>query len=375
MMTGSRHVVIGAGLAGASVAWRLAQAGHEVTVLERDVPANAQGSSHGSARIFRHAYPSRLYTEMVVRAEAGWEELHESSGVQALTLTGAVDHGALRRPTALAEVLEACGVAHELLSGAEARRRWPMFAFETEVLWDPGAGVVDPEAAVQAMLDLAREAGAHVETGWEVGRVERTRTGHRLTSTDGRICEAGELIVCAGGWLPQLLSELPLPAGFLPASHAVEVRQEQAFHFPYRGGAGEAAAWPTFIHSSADITVYGLPGGRDAGHAGQKVAEFNGGRVIPSAAAQDGRVDEANRRRVTGFVAEFLPGVEPAPYAETTCLFTNTASEDFLIDRYERLTVVSPCSGHGAKFAPLIGELALAAVTGEGEVPREFRVV
>ncbi|GAB3187837.1 FAD-dependent oxidoreductase [Nesterenkonia suensis] len=373
-MNASRYVVIGAGLAGASVAWRLAQAGHEVTVLERDRPVTAQGSSHGSARIFRHAYPNRLYTDLVVRAAAGWQELHEASEVPVLSRTGAVDHGQVRQPAALAEVLASCGVEHELFSAAEARRRWPMFAVDTEVLWDPGAGVVDAEAAVHAMLRLAQQAGAHLETGWEVRRVERTRLGLRLTSAEGRVWDARDLVVCVGGWLPRLLAELPLPSGFLPATHALEVRQEQAFHFPYCGGAAEAASWPTFIHSSADITVYGLPGGRDAGDAGQKVAEFNGGKVIDSAAAQDGRVEDANRRRVTGFVTEFLPGVVPEPYAETTCLFTNTASADFLIDRHDRLTLVSPCSGHGAKFAPLIGELALAAATGEGELPREFRV-
>ena len=46
----------------------------------------------------------------------------------------------------------------------------------------------------------------------------------------------------------------------------------------------------------ADIQAYGLPGGRDAGFAGQKVAEYNGGRLIPSAAGQTGVVDPANRR-------------------------------------------------------------------------------
>ena len=41
-----------------------------------------------------------------------------------------------------------------------------------------------------------------------------------------------------------------------------------------------------------------------------------------------------------------------------TCLYTSTASEDFILDRYGPLVVCSPCSGHGAKFAPLIGEIA-----------------
>lgn len=373
MEDSSRHVVIGAGLAGASAAWRLAQAGHEVAVLERDVPAGPQGSSHGSARIFRYAYPDRFYAELVVRAAAGWKELQQASDEPLLRLTGAVDHGEARRPAELAGVLAAAGVDHELLTATQASDRWPMFSFESEVLWHPGAGVLDAERSVAAMLRLAQASGARLETGWEVSRVEDHGSRLRLTSSDGRTWSTEHLVVCAGGWLPRLLRELPLPVGLLPETHRLQVRQEQAFHYPYRGGAAEGADWPTFIHGDRDITVYGLPGGRDAGHAGQKVAEFNGGRTIGWAGEQDGRVEDAGRARVTRFVADFLRGVEPTPYAETTCLFTNTASEDFLIDRHDRVTVVSPCSGHGAKFAPLLGELILAAVTGEGEVPRRFR--
>ncbi len=58
------------------------------------------------------------------------------------------------------------------------------------------------------------------------------------------------------------------------------------------------------------------------------------------------------------------------PYAEATCLFTSTPTEDFVIDRVEGITIVSPCSGHGAKFAPLIGSLAADAATGERVGPR-----
>ena len=136
---------------------------------------------------------------------------------------------------------------------------------------------------------------------------------------------------------------------------------------------GSQPEWPTFIHKSAAIQTYGLPGGRDASFAGQKVAEYNGGKLIPSAAAQTGAVDPDNRRRVVDYVQKYLPGLDPEPYAETTCLFTNTPTEDFLIDRAEGLTVLSPCSGHGAKFAPLIGQWAADLATGTGEVPARFR--
>jgi sarcosine oxidase len=369
MPASSDYVVVGAGLAGAATAWTLAARGENVTLLERTAPASHDGSSHGSARIFRYAYPDEFYTRMVIESKALWDELDRASGLELISPFGAVDYGSGRQPELLARVLADTGVEHELLSAADARSRWPQMNFDTPVLWHPGAGVIDAETSVHAMVDLAVRHGARLRTGWDVTGVAKTATGYRLTSAAGEELTAGNVIVSAGGWLPQLLGKLSLPAGFLARLPEITVRQEQAFHFRYRG----QEQWPTFIHKSADIQTYGLPGGRDAGFAGQKVAEYNGGKVMPSAAHQTGTVDPANRGRVVDYVRKYLPGLDPEPYAETTCLFTNTPNEDFLIDRADGLTILSPCSGHGAKFAPLIGQWAADLATGAGNVPERFR--
>jgi len=374
-MTGSSdYVVVGAGLAGAATAWQLAARGHQVTLLERNVPAAHDGSSHGSARIFRYAYPDSFYTRAVLESKALWDGLAREAGTELITPFGAVDYGPDRNPRLLASVLADEGVEHQLLSAEESRNRWPQIAFDTEVLWHPGAGVIDAETSVNAMVALAVRNGARILTGWDVDRVETRGAGYRVHSAEGGIIDAGNIVISAGGWLPQLLESLPLPAGFLAGLPEFTVRQEQAFHFRYREAAEfRAGAWPTFIHKAADIQAYGLPGGRDAGFAGQKVAEYNGGPRIPSAAGQTGTVDPANRARVVDYVRRYLPGLDPEPYAETTCLFTNTPNEDFLIDRAGNLSIVSPCSGHGAKFAPLIGQWAADLATGAGTVPDRFR--
>jgi sarcosine oxidase len=371
----SKYVVVGAGLAGAATAWQLASRGHEVTLLERSTPANEWGSSHGSARIFRYAYPELEYTQMVVDAKQGWDELERLSGRQLITPTGAVDHGSVRHPRQLAENLATVGVEHELLSPEEAQQRWPQFAFDTEVLWHPGAGVLDAQTTVNTMVELAVAQGAQLKTGWELSTVARSVSGFRLTSSTGEGVETEHLIVCAGGWLPALLGDLSLPAAFLQQMPSLQVRQEQAYHFPYRETPeASATPWPTFIHKSENLQTYGLPGGRDAGFHGQKVAQFNGGKILSSAQVQDQLMEEANRARVVDYVTRYLPGVVPEPYAETTCLFTNTPNEDFVLDTVDNITVVSPCSGHGGKFAPLIGEMAADLATGRGQVPEIFRV-
>ena len=372
MTDSSDFVVVGAGLAGAATAWQLAASGHQVTIVERNIPASHDASSHGSARIFRYAYPDPFYTRAVVESKALWDGLAAASGTSLITPAGAVDFGSERNPRMLASVLSDAGIEHELLDAADAQARWRQLAFDTEVLWHPGAGVIDAETAVNAMVALAVQFGARLLTGWSLRSLEKTGNGYRLTSATGGTLDAGNVVISAGGWLPGLLGQLALPTGFLAGLPEITVRQEQAFHFRYIDPEG-AGTWPTFIHKSADIQTYGLPGGRDAGFAGQKVAEYNGGWLIPSAAEQTGEVDPANRARVVDYVRRHLPGLDPDPYAETTCLFTNTPHEDFIIDRVHNLTILSPCSGHGAKFAPLIGQWAAGLATGSANVPLRFR--
>jgi sarcosine oxidase len=371
--------------------------------VERAQPASRDGSSHGSARIFRYVYPDPFYVRLVKAAKAGFDELERLSeslppggaeslppgGAESLppggarrrliTPSGALDFGPERNARDLARVLEAAGVEHELLSAADARARWPGIAVDSETLWHPGAGVIDAEGTVRAMVEQAERHDARIVTGWPVTRVEATATGYRLKTADGRTLDAQRIVVTAGGWLPALLDRLPLPSSFRALMPPLQVSQENAYHFPYRDdaaadGTEEVTSWPTFIHKTPTISTYGLPGGRDAGFRGQKIAEFLGGRRIASAADQDGVVDPANRARLVDYVRRYLPGLHPEPYAETTCLFTSTPSEDFLVDGTGGITLVSPCSGHGAKFAPLIGDIAADVATGAGRAPDRFTV-
>lgn len=361
--------VVGAGLAGAATAWGLARRGHEVTVVERTEPAALDGSSHGSARIFRYAYTEQFWVDLVVRARAGYTELEKLSGQQLIAPADSLDFGPLRDPATIAPLLDVAGVVNEVLTAAQSRARWPQIAVDTDVLWHAGAGVIDARSTVLALLAAAEAEGARVLTRWPVQGVERTATGYRVTAHDGSAVDAERVVVAAGGWLPDLLDRLPLPAAFRAAVPTLKVTQENAFHFPYREGP---VAWPTFIHKNAAIEMYGLPGGRDADFRGQKLAQFLGGRHISSAAAQDGRIDPVNQRRIVEYAKRYLPGVVPEPYATTTCLFTTIVNQDFLVDGVDGLTLVSPCSGHGAKFAPLLGDIAADVATGAGRAPDRF---
>jgi sarcosine oxidase len=120
--------------------------------------------------------------------------------------------------------------------------------------------------------------------------------------------------------------------------------------------------------------VYHLAGGRDGGPADdRKIGEHDAGGET-TAAGRDGVVDPASRARLVEYVRRWLPGLDPEPRNEVTCLYTQTRSEDFIVDRVGDVVVCSPCSGHGAKFAPLIGELVAGLVSGADDVPERFRL-
>ncbi|MET7475297.1 FAD-dependent oxidoreductase [Streptomyces sp. NPDC005648] len=354
--------VVGAGLMGAATAWELARRGHEVTLIEAYEIGHRHGSSHGSSRIFRRVYGEKLYVELTGRAHELWRELEHDSATPLLRITGGLDFGAGRDPVGLSEVLGKSRVPCELLGAEAASERWPHITFDGPVLYQPDAGVIDADRTVAACVRRAAEHGADVRTGvrvtgFDVGQKVALRTD------DGRELTADTAVIAAGAWLPDLRLPLSLPK--------LTVTQQQVFHFPQRD---PSVPWPTLVFKDEAMQIYGLPSGADGGPLpAVKVAEH--GRGTPTTAGtRTGLVDPASRTRVSGFVRDRLPGLDPGPVAEATCLYTTTEDEDFVLDRHGPLVIVSPCSGQGAKFTPLIGAMAADLATGRAEPHRRFRL-
>jgi sarcosine oxidase len=359
-------IIVGAGLAGAAAAWRASARGAHVVVLERFGREHKNGSSHGSARIFRRAYPDPLYVRLTGEAKQRWLALERESADQLLTLTGGIDFGSRRDPEQLHAVLTANGVPAELLTAHEAKRRWPQFDFAGAgpVLFHEDCGVLDPDRAITAMLRLAAASGADIRFGTPVTALEAGGDG-AIARTAGESFTAPVAVVAAGAWTAPL-------AGGLIELPALTVTQQQVFHFAPREPDG--TPWPVFIVQDEADNCYGLPGGRDGGVPGAiKIGEHSPGTVT-TAEGRDFRVDPASRNRVLDFVTRRLPGLEDKPVNEVTCLYTWTANEDFLLDRPGGgpFVIASPCSGHGAKFAPLLGEILAGLAAGEPAAERRF---
>jgi monomeric sarcosine oxidase len=352
-------IIVGAGLAGSAAAWAASARGRSVVVLEAFDAGHKRGSSHGSARIFRHAYADPLYVRMMTQALSLWERLHDEAGEQFLQFTGGIDYGPGRDPEGLHAILRSCGVPADLLRPGEAAERWPGLAFGSgAVMYHAAAGVLDPDRAMAAMLRLAQARGADVRFGTQAERIAVTGDSVTVDTANGPVT-APVAVIAPGAWIAPLLDGL---VGLPP----LKVTQQQVFHFaPVRPPAPGEAPWPIFIHASDDGFFYGLPGGRDGEVPGAiKLGEMGRG-TLTTADARDYAVDPVERQRAVSFTAKRLPGLMSEPVNDVSCLFTETTNEDFILDRRGPLVIASACSGHGAKFAPLTGEILASLAEGE----------
>ena len=350
-------LIIGAGLAGSAAARALAGRGRSVAVVEAFPPGHRRGSSHGSARIFRRAYPDPLYVRLTGAAQRRWRELSDEAAQELVLTTGAVDFGPARTQDKMYDILTALGVPAELIPAAAAAERWPGMSFGPDrVMFHPDGGVLDPERAIAAMRAIASARGAQFHDRTRVLRVEARDAGATVHTAD-RTWQARVVIVAAGAWLEPLLgAQVRLPS--------LVVTQQDAFHV---APAGEPGPWPTFIYHD-EIIRYGLPAGRDGEVPGTVKLGEHGHGTVTTADGRDGIVSPAVRDRIRAFISHRLPGLNPAPVSEVTCLYTSTASQDFILDRQGPFVICSPCSGHGAKFAPLVGEIAADLACG-GQAP------
>lgn len=346
-------IVVGAGAMGSAAAWRLAARGARVMAIDRWTPPHAHGSTHGRSRIIREAYFEHpCYVPLVRRAYELWAELERASGRMLLRRTGGLmvgpPDGVLVSGAKRSAVEHA--LAHEELDAAEIRRRFPGFAPAPGMvgILEPRAGALFPEMCVQTMLDAARRHGAVLRTGELVTRWHAE--GGRVTvTTDRGIHHARTLILAAGAWLPSLVSELPLP---------LEVERQLSFWFEPTARDGRYAPHSTPValwEYAPERYFYTFP---DLGDGVKMGIHHEGEIVDPDAPVPPARPAEEARARA--LMRRFLPGAAGPVRESATCLYTDTPDRHFLIDRHpahDEVILASPCSGHGFKFAPAIGDL------------------
>jgi glycine/D-amino acid oxidase-like deaminating enzyme len=365
--------VVGLGLMGSAALDALLSAGVDAIGFDPLGPGTDRGSSHGSCRIFRRFnFENDNYTGLSDEANAGWTRLEADSGESILIPCPVLEAG-LPGSTAVAASRAAAianGRPDPARSAAEINRQFP--AFTLPVDWDAvvqdGGAILKAELAMRIMR---ARAGKRVIA--EAAQIEPRSDGVLVRSRTEEVL-AQRVILALGPWLSCTLPEI--------GSVLNVTRQAVGWFRPARPETVLPGQFPIFILDlGINNTVYGFP---DFEQRGVKAAPHNHGPTV-SADDWDPPATDAELATTADALARLIPGASGPIVERDVCLYTNTLpadrrtdkGEEFIIDRWRdtRLIVASPCSGHGAKFAPAIGaRLARLATDPNYEVEPFFQL-
>jgi sarcosine oxidase len=354
---------------GALSAWRLAARGARVIGFEQFRPGHDRGSSHGDTRIFRTAYfESPEYVPLLERAYPLWRQLEKESGAQLLTMTGGL---AIGPPDGelVAGVLASARqnqLPHRLLDPSELRRRYPQHRLEAGdvAVLDEQAGFLRPERSVAAAAARAEALGARLMTETQVTGVQPSNGGVVIETSRGRFA-AERALVAAGAWTSTLLPQLRLPLeverqvmawlavddpdSFAPPHFPIFIREVAGGHFRY--------GFPTTDGRSIKLAVH-----------------HEGTEAHPD--SLDREIDDSDLLPLREFARDSLIGVAGEVIDASVCMYTNTPDERFIATSPADLpgvTVLSACSGHGFKFAAVLGELMADSILDGQALPEIIR--
>jgi sarcosine oxidase len=351
-------VIVGAGTFGASLAWWLARAGHDVTLVDQFEPGDPRSTSGGESRLIRCGHgPDAEYTASARRARTLWRELEQECGDELLIECGLAWFA--RREDGFeaqsAATLAAQGIPHERLAPGDGAALFPSFdarglAF---VLHEPEAGVLRAQRAVRA---LARTAATH---GATVLRARARPDADRVRLDDGRMLEADAVVWACGAWLGSLF------AGRL----TIRSTRQELFFFD-GGPAWRAPDVPAYV--DFDAAIYGT---RDIDGLGVKAApDFDGPPLAPDAELPPASAEGEALART--FLAARFPALAQAPLAGSkTCRYELSPDSHFVAaphPEHPSVWLLGGGSGHGFKHGPAIAERVAAAIAGGEPLPARF---
>ena len=313
-------VVVGAGVMGLATARALAQAGRDVVVCEQFELGHERGSSHGSSRIVRLSYPDERWVRLAQETFPLWRKLETESGRRLLTLHGTLDLGDWEPNR---DALAACGAPFEVLDAGQIEQRFGILADPGESgLLQADGGIVHADEAVAAFAD-----GLDVREHVRVETVDEDGDGVTTGGVRARVA-----VVTAGAWAPKLVG--------VDATPTVETVTYFDLGRPT----------PSVIDTTTGARHgYALASPGDSVKAG---LHQSGRPVDPD---EPGVPDRELSARTAAWVERRFPGSGP-PRKTETCLYTIRENDEFLLERRGRIVVGSPCSGHGFKFAPVVGQ-------------------
>jgi len=347
-------VVVGLGVMGSSVASNCARRGLSVLGVERFWPVHDQGASHGKSRLIRQAYFEHVaYVPLVLRAYELWRDLEARTGKHLMTITGLLLAG--KESTNVIAGSRRSAEQHalpvEYLTAADIVRRFPMTRPRADEvgLFEREGGVIAPEAAVHALLRTAADAGAQLRFGLRAVDWHRSSPrALRVALDDGTAVEARRVVLTVGPWLASLAAQTGIP---------IEVQRNVQAWFAPHSSDFKPDRFPAFLLDREGLpnVIYGMP---DLGD-GLKAAFHSRGMFVAPDRLERGISDD-DIVPIQAALEDWLPGAGRTFLTAKACMYSLTPDEHFAIGPHPadpEIIVAGGFSGHGFKFAPVVGEI------------------
>jgi hypothetical protein len=240
-------------------------------------------------------------------------------------------------------------------------KRFPRFgAGCRECLFEADAGFVLVEESIIAHCRLAQTLGAELRFDEPLLSWAMDGAGVVVTTANDSYA-ADRLIIAAGAWASTLLAEIDLPL-------TVERIPQACFR-----AAPQAGSQPCFIFDLEAGQFFGTP---LANRGMVKVGGRNRRARVADPMHASHALTPDERTELGAFVETHLRDVSPTPAKEAACMCTMTPDDNFIVDAHpdcERVVFAAGMSGHGYKFAPVLGEaLADLAIDGRTAQPIDF---
>ncbi|WP_181702773.1 NAD(P)/FAD-dependent oxidoreductase [Chthonobacter albigriseus] len=362
----TRICVVGAGIGGLTLARALAGRGAKVDVVEQGPVPNPVSSSHDEHRVIRHAYGAfEGYGRMMPSAFAAWDRLFADLGTRHFAQTGSIFvlRGNEDYAARSAAVMRETGATMREIPLDALADRLPMInpagvksAFET-----PADGMLFNTRILGDLTVHLSRMGVTFHPFTAVTAVDAERG---VVSTSRGEIGADAVVVAAGAWMPKLLPSL--------AETAVPSRQAVVYLAPPVGFAERWSKAPVVVDFAGDQGIYTIPPREGTRlKVGDHVFTMTGD-------ADDDRTARADdvARLLDAIDASFVGFDGYTVLERKICYYTVRPEEAFLARPIgTRGWVLSACSGHGFKFAPLIADIVAAGVLGERPAEEVSRIV
>ena len=357
-------IVLGMGAMGSSACYHLAKRGLKALGIEQFGLGHDLGSSHGESRIIRKAYYEHPdYVPLLQRAYVLWRELEQESGLSIFVQNGLVTYAKPETSEVFRGTLASAEKYHlpiERMTPKQALEKFPLYQPppESQALFEAEAGFLRVENALDAHVKLAQKYGASVVENEKVLDIKMTDTSVTVTTANNTY-GAKILVICAGGWMKNLLN----------SSFTVPLTLHRLILFWFKAERVHEKA-PCFVFHLDDAFYYGFPmlDGRTikiASHFSRDEIKF----------PHEKKLDVVPADKILSmqkFIKKALPHVSSELDRFSTCIYSMTPDEHFVIDRhpgFSNVVFAAGFSGHGFKFSSVVGEI-LADLATQGKTAR-----